>query len=147
MFGRKKKNKVQVSISNADKVLSVSLPVLIRQVIYDTMLMPTEDIANSMGLPPISDEVADMEEQASEKRLQRFSRLLPLIDSHADIAAKIAVAAYLLEDDEIEEKLVEDTETLQRLFRLVALSSSLSCVSTLFNLELIELNGANNGKQ
>ena len=147
MFGRKKKNKVQVSINNADRVLSVSLPVLIRQVIYDTMLMPTEDIANSMGLPPISDEVADMEEQASEKRLQRFSRLLPLIDSHADIAAKIAVAAYLLEDDEIEEKLVEDTETLQRLFRLVALSSSLSCVSTLFNLELIELNGANNGKQ
>jgi len=147
VFGRKKKNRVSVSISDSDKVLSVSLPVLIRQVIYDTMLMPTEDIANAMGLPPISDEVADMEEQASEKRLQRFSRLLPLIDSHADIAAKIAVAAYLLEDDEIEEKLVEDTETLQRLFRLVALSSSLSCVSTLFNLELIELNGANNGKQ
>jgi len=147
MFGRKKKNKAQVSINNSDRVLSVSLPVLIRQVIYDTMLMPTEDIANAMGLPPISDEVADMEEQASEKRLQRFSRLLPLIDSHADIAAKIAVAAYLLEDDEIEEKLVEDTETLQRLFRLVALSSSLSCVSTLFNLELIELNGENNGKQ
>jgi len=146
MFGRKKKNRVSVSISDSDKVLSVSLPVLIRQVIYDTMLMPTEDIANAMGLPPISDEVADMEEQASEKRLQRFSRLLPLIDSHADIAAKIAVAAYLLEDDEIEEKLVEDAETLQRLFRLVALSSSLSCVSTLFNLELIELNGAKNGK-
>jgi hypothetical protein len=147
MFGRKKKNKVRVSIGDSDKVLSISLPVLIRQVIYDTMLMPTEDIAKAMGLPPISDEVADMEEQASEKRLQRFSRLLPLIDSHADIAAKIAVAAYLLEDDEIEEKLVEDTETLQRLFRLVALSSSLSCVSTLFNLELIELNGENNGKQ
>ena len=146
MFGRKKKNRVSVSISDSDKVLSVSLPVLIRQVIYDTMLMPTEDIANAMGLPPISDEVADMEEQASEKRLQRFARLLPLIDSHADIAAKIAVAAYLLEDDEIEEKLVEDTETLQRLFRLVALSSSLSCISTLFNLELIELNGAKNGK-
>ena len=146
MFGRKKKNRVSVSIGDSDKVLSISLPVLIRQVIYDTMLMPTEDIANAMGLPPISDEVADMEEQASEKRLQRFSKLLPFIDSHADIAAKIAVAAYLLEDDEIEEKLVEDAETLQRLFRLVALSSSLSCISTLFNLELIELNGAKNGK-
>jgi hypothetical protein len=146
MFGRKKKNRVSVSIGDSDKVLNVSLPVLIRQVIYDTMLMPTEDIANAMGLPPISDEVADMEEQASEKRLQRFSKLLPLIDSHADIASKIAVAAYMLEDGEVEEKLVEDAETLQRLFRLVALSSTLSCVSTLFNLELIELNGAKNGK-
>lgn len=147
MFGRKKKNKVRVSIGDSDKVLSISLPVLIRQVIYDTMLMPTEDIAKAMGLPPISDEVADMEEQASEERLQRFSRLLPFIDSHADIASKIAVAAYMLEDDEGEEKLVEDPETLQRLFRLVSLSSTLSCVSTLFNLELIELNGAKNGKQ
>ena len=146
MFGRKKKNKVRVSINDSDRVLSVSLPILMRQVIYDTMLMPAEDIANAMGLPPISDEVADMEEQASEKRLQRFSRLLPLIDSHADIAAKIAVAAYLLEDNELEENFMQDAETLQRLFRLVALSSSLSCVSTLFNLELIELNGANNGK-
>lgn len=147
MFGRKKKNKVRVSIGDSDKVLSISLPVLIRQVIYDTMLMPTEDIAKAMGLPPISDEVADMEEQASEERLQRFSKLLPFIDSHADIASKIAVAAYMLEDDEGEEKLVEDAETLQRLFRLVSLSSTLSCVSTLFNLELIELNGAKNGKQ
>jgi hypothetical protein len=139
VFRRKKKDRISVE--------TVPLPVLIRQVIYDSMLMPTEGIANALGLPPISDEVADMEEQASEQRLQRFSRLLPLIDSHADIASKIAVAAYLLEDNELGEKFMEDAETLQRLFRLVALSSSLSCVSTLFNLELIELNGANNGKQ
>jgi len=54
-------------------VTQVSLPVLIRQVIYDSMLTPPEGIAIAMGLPPISDEVSEMEERASEDRLSKFS--------------------------------------------------------------------------
>lgn len=132
MFRRKKKSRVPVE--------TIPLPVLIRQVIYDSMLMPTEDIANSLGLPPISDEVADMEEQASEERLERFSSLIPFIDSHADIVSKIATSAYMLEESDEEAKIkMDEVEDLTKLFRLVALSSSLSCVSTLFNLGLIEM--------
>ena len=132
MFRRKKKDRIPVE--------TVPLPVLIRQVIYDSMLMPTEDIANALGLPPISDEVADMEEQASEERLERFSSLIPFIDSHADMISKIATSAYLLEDSDEEAKIkVDEVEDLTKLFRLVALSSSLSCVSTLFNLGLVEM--------
>lgn len=137
MFWKKKSKVKRVEIKH------LPLPVLIRQVIYDTMLMPAEEIANLMGLPPISEEVAEMEERESQKRLERFATLLPFIDSHADIAAKIAASAYMIEDEEEEygelEKLgVEDLEQLTRLFRLVALSSSVSCVSTLFNLGLIK---------
>ncbi len=132
MFRRKKKDRIAVE--------TVPLPVLIRQVIYDSMLMPTEDIANALGLPPISDEVADMEEQASEERLERFASLIPFIDSHADMISKIATSAYLLEDSDEEAKIkVDEVEDLTKLFRLVALSSSLSCVSTLFNLGLVEM--------
>lgn len=120
-----------------------TLPVLIRQVIYDTMLMPAEEIAYAMGLPPISDDVAEMEERESQKRLERFSTLLPFIDSHADITAKIAASAYMIEDeeedyDELGKLGIEDVEKLTSLFRLVALSSSVSCVSTLLNLGLIK---------
>lgn len=137
MFWKKKRKVRRVEIKH------LPLPVLIRQVIYDTMLMPAEEIANIMGLPPISDDVAEMEERESQKRLERFATLLPFIDSHADIAAKIAASAYMIEDEEEEygelEKLgIEDIEQLTRLFRLVALSSSVSCVSTLFNLGLIK---------
>jgi hypothetical protein len=119
-------------------VTQVSLPILIRQVIYDSMLTPTEGIAMAMGLPPISDEVSEMEERASEDRLLKFSALLPFIDSHADIAAKIATAAYVLEDDNMDEVEAEELEGMTRLFRLVSLASSVSCVSTLISLGLIE---------
>lgn len=137
MFWKKKSKVKRIEVKH------LPLPVLIRQVIYDTMLMPAEEIANLMGLPPVSDDVAEMEERESQKRLERFATLLPFIDSHADIAAKIAASAYMIEDDEEDygelEKLgVEDIEQLTRLFRLVALSSSVSCVSTLFNLGLIK---------
>jgi hypothetical protein len=119
-------------------VTQVSLPILIRQVIYDSMLTPTEGIAMAMGLPPISNEVVEMEERASEERLLKFSALLPFIDSHADIAAKIATAAYVLEDDNMDEVEAEELEGMTRLFRLVSLASSVSCVSTLISLGLIE---------
>lgn len=137
MFWKKKTKAKRVEIKH------LPLPVLIRQVIYDTMLMPAEEIANIMGLPPISDDVAEMEERESQKRLEKFAKLIPFIDSHADIAARIAASAYMIEDDEEDygelEKLgIEDLEQLTRLFRLVALSSSISCVSTLFNLGLIK---------
>ena len=136
MFGRKRKRNFERL-----EVKHIPLPVLIRQVIYDTMLMPAEDLAHAMGLPPISEEVSEMEERASQERLERFSFLLPFIDSHADIASKIAVSAYMLEEDgeeELEKFGIDDIENMGKLFRLVALSSSLSCVSTLFSLGLIE---------
>ena len=120
----------------------IPLPILIRQVIYDTMLEPAEGIADALGLPPISDEVADMESQASQKRLERFANLLPFIDSHSDMAGRIAAAAYTIDDDEDEiSSLGIDDASVERiasLFKIVALSASLSCISTLFNLELLE---------
>jgi hypothetical protein len=137
IFRRKKK---KLRIEDVE-VQQVPLPVLIRQVIYDSMLMPAEDIAHAMGLPPISEDVAEMEERASQERLERFSSLIPFIDSHADIAAKIAASAYMIEDEEADdgEKFeLGDIENLTKLFRLVALSSTLSCVSTLISLGLIE---------
>ena len=137
MFWNKKPKAKRIEIKQ------LPLPVLIRQVIYDTMLMPAEEIAYAMGLPPISDDVAEMEERESQKRLEKFATLLHFIDSHADITAKIAASAYMIEDEEEDYnelgKLgIEDIEQLTKLFRLVALSSSVSCVSTLFNLGLIK---------
>ncbi len=130
---KKRKQKITVE--------QVSLPVLIRQVIYDSMLTPPEGIADAMGLPPISDEVAEMEERASQERLSSMSALLPFIDAHADIAAKIAAAAYLLDDtdeDEDGDMSLEQLKSMTSLFRLVSLAASVSCVSTLVNLGLVD---------
>lgn len=129
-FKRRKKKEVMVD--------QVPLSVLIRQVIYDSMLMPPEGIADLMGLPPISEEVSEMEERASQARLQRLGTLLPFIDAHADISARVATSAYVLDDEDDNEMLDEVTiDKLTELFRLVALASSVSCVSTLFSLGLV----------
>jgi hypothetical protein len=127
---RKKHKKVRIT--------QVPLSVLMREIVYDSMLTPTEGIAKIMGLPSISDEVALMEEQASQDRLSNIAALLPYIDAHADIAAKIATSAYLLDDDTDEEISQENLEQLTVLFRMVSLASAVSCVSTLVNIGLVE---------
>lgn len=116
----------------------VPLSVLMREIVYDAMLTPTEGIADLMGLSPISDEVAEMEEQASHDRLSNISELLPFIDAHADIVAKIATSAYILDEDNDEDMGKEQIDQLNYLFRMVSLSAAVSCVSTLVNIGLIE---------
>ena len=138
---RKKKHGVEVK--------HIPLPILIRQVIYDSMLEPAEGIAEAMGLPPISEEVSEMEARASQERLERFSSLLPFIDSHSDMAARITAAAYIIDADEdaiIDINNDEDVDAITSLFKLVALSANLSCISTLFNLGLLESKAVNHGK-
>lgn len=135
---RKKSKKVRIT--------QVPLSVLMREIVYDSMLTPTEDIANLMGLPTISEEVALMEEQASQDRLSNIAALLPFIDAHADITAKIATSAYLLDDDTDEEISQEHLDQLTTLFRMVSLASAVSCVSTLVNIGLVESKVENNGE-
>ena len=145
MFWRKKEKPKRSQLKH------IPLPILIRQAIYDSMLEPAEAIAEAMGLPPISEEVSEMEERASQERLESFASLLPFIDSHSDIAARIAASAYVLEDDD-EDDLTSfnispsDVDKLTGLFKLVALSSSLSCISTLFSLGLIDSRAVNSNE-
>jgi hypothetical protein len=132
---KKKKSKVEIK--------HIPLPILMRQAIYDSMLEPAEGIADALGLPPISDEVSEMEEIASQKRLERFSMLIPFIDSHSDLASRIVAAAYLLDEDEADHLAaldlgIELEDKLIDLFKIVAISASVSCISTLFNLGLLE---------
>jgi len=138
MFGRKKKDqepKYRVEVQK------IPLPVLIRQAIYDSLLEPAEEIAAALGLPPISQEVAEMEEEASQKRLEEFSALMPFIDSHSDIISRVTSSAFLLNEDnkgKLESIGVEDLSDLTEMFKIVSISSVVSCLSALHNLGLIE---------
>lgn len=132
MFFKRKKKRL---LKDFDKL---SIPGLIRNTIYDSMLMPPERIATALGLPPISEEVSEMEERASDERISRIHGILPFIDSHSEIAAKITASAYLLEGDNMSEVSVEEADEMTSLFKLVALSATVSCVSTLVDLGLLE---------
>lgn len=134
MFRRKKKPKVFVK--------ALPMPVLIRQAIYDSIFEENaEQIADMLGLSPVSSDVSEMESKASQDRLSRFSALLPIIDAHSDIAAKISASAYVIQaKDEGKEMFIEEdnVDDLANLFKIVSMSAVVSCISTLLNLELIE---------
>jgi hypothetical protein len=124
-----------------DHVVNVSMPILIRQVIYDSIFDSPDEIATMMGLAPTSDEVSEMEARASEERISQFSALLPFIDAHSDIAAQVACSAYSIEAGLVDSPVPgsdEALEELTRLFKLVSMSASVSCISTLMNLGLLE---------
>jgi hypothetical protein len=135
LFNRKKKRRIT-------KIIELRMHILIRQMIYDSIFDDPEHIADSMGLPPISKEVSEMEDRASVERLRAFAALVPFLESHADIAARIAATAYNLEtvDDGLLDGILEEEhlETITSLFRLVSLSSSVSAISTLMDLGLLD---------
>jgi len=134
-FNRKRKKKVT-------RLVEIHMPILIRQMIYDSIFDAPEQIAEAMGLPPISQEVSEMESQASVDRLRPFAALIPFLESYADISARIAAAAYSIEsvDDGLLDGINEEEhlETITSLFRLVSLSSSVSAISMLMDMGLLD---------
>ncbi len=134
-FRRKRKKRIET------RIIDVPLPILMRQNVYDSVFEDVDKIANRMGLPPISQEVSDMERSASQKRIARFASLLPFIDAHSDMAARVSATAYLLnlsDGDEDKDVLERELEEIIQLFKLVSVSASVSCISTLLNLELLD---------
>ena len=133
-FKRKRKSDI------ITKVINVPMPILIRQAIYDSIYHESEDISFAMGISPVSDEVAEMERPASEKRIDKFAGLLPFIESHADISARVSATAYLLQaekyDDAFEDP--ENFEELVNLFKAICLSGTVACISKFIDLGLIE---------
>lgn len=123
-----------------ERTINVPLPILIRQVVYDSIFDSSQEISNLMGLPPVSNEVHEMELRASDDRISRFSGLVPFIDAHADISAQVSTFAYLLEADKDRKEFAdqEALEELTKLFKLISMSASMSCISTLMDLGLLD---------
>lgn len=121
------------------KVLTLSPSVLIRKVIYDSGCKNPEAIAEHLGLNRVSDDVMEMEVQASDERLARIMNIIPIIEAHATISAQVSAAAYAVgtqdEDDEDVDPVM--LEALVLLFKAVSVSSAISCTAALMDLNLI----------
>lgn len=117
--------------------LALPLHTLFRNILYDSMLDNPEKLANKLGLPSISEEVSEMEAEASEKRLEKISVLYPIIEAHAEIASEISFAGYSKSSElDLEEE--DSAENLRMFFKILAFSSAISCLSTLVDLGLID---------
>jgi len=120
-------------------ITALSPTAQIRKIIYDSGCKEPELIAEMLGLNGISTDVAEMEEDASSLRISKLEPILPIIEMHSQISAKISAVSFFsnnLEDNE--EVPSEDLiESMVQLFKFVSFSSAVSCISALIDLNLI----------
>jgi hypothetical protein len=130
-FNRKKKKIITVQ--------TVSASSLMRKLIYDGGCRYPEDIAELVGLNRVSDDVAEMEIEASDLRLDRLIPIMPIIESHAVMSAQISAMSYIHTTMSLDEELPDQEvfESLVNLFRAVSLSASISCLSSMLDLDVI----------
>lgn len=132
LFRRRKKKEVIIKY--------VSAQVLIRNIIYDSMTKNPEAVAQALGLSPVSEEVSEMEHRASETRLDPLHHLLPILESHAEIAGKVAAVNYAMNSDINEEELTDEVlDAMAGMFRYVSLTACLSLLTQLVEMDLIEV--------
>lgn len=130
-FRRKKETKIKY----------IAASTLIRNIIYDSLANNPEGVAKLLGLQPVSDEVSEMEDRASEHRISRMAALLPIIEKHSEIAGKVSAASYAISSGIDEEALTEELlSAMAAMFKVVSYSACISCISQLVDLELIEVN-------
>lgn len=133
-----KKNKNKVKFEVKTEFLALPVTTLLRNALYDSLLTEPEVIAHKLGLPGISEEVAEKEEEASEERLDKIALLMPLIEAHAELSARIALAGYssvVPIDTESEEM----KEMIMEFFKTISFSAVTSALASLVDLGLIDV--------
>jgi len=133
-FNRKKKKSIK-----GIKITQLSAQAQIRKIIYDSGCKNPEQIAKLLGLQAVSEDVAEMEMDASFNRIDRISPIIPIIETGAIVSAQISAMAFVqseIEDGE-EAPAEEIVVALTQLFKMVSVSSAISCLSTLLDLGII----------
>jgi hypothetical protein len=130
IFKKKKKNRVppMAEINNR-----------IRGLIMDSQIQNSHEIAHILGLPAISDEIAEKEEQVSDDRVERIEYLIPILYAHAHTLAEASI--------EYQKSNVEDLDGLpkemwvfgRKLLEQVSLSALIGSTSQLIDMGLLTI--------
>lgn len=98
------------------EVSSIPLPQMQRQWLYDFHIAHPEAYAAALGLPPYSEEGAEHERIASDKRIARIEPLLPLLIEQGEWMAKVMVHAGLSANDIASDGITAALENYRHLF-------------------------------
>lgn len=130
IFKKKKKNRVPPIAEINNRV---------RGFIMDSQIQNSHEIAYILGLPALSDEIAEKEEQVSDDRVERIEYLIPILYAHAHTLAEASI--------EYQKSNIENMEGLpkemwifgRKLLEQVALSALLGSTSQLIDMGLLEI--------
>jgi hypothetical protein len=126
---RKKKSKLSMIDMNAR----------LRGFILDSQIQHPHDLAEVLGLPVISDEVAEREEEESDIRVERIAHLIPFMYTYSHSLAEGSV--------ELQKNALENADAIpneiwlisRRMVEQAAMSAMLGSLSQLIDMGLLQV--------
>lgn len=111
-----------------------------RGFILDSQVQSAHTISTLLGLPVISDEVAEREEEESDLRVDRVSYLMPLLYAHARTMAEGSVALQKGSATELVSQVPDEVWAASRhLLEEITMSVLMGSISQLVDMGLLEI--------
>jgi len=112
----------------------------LRGFLIDSQIQNAHDLAVILGCSPLSDELKEMEEDESDKRVDRISHLVPLLFAQAHALAESSIEYQKSNlTKEIEDLPNETWWESRKVLEQVAMSALLGSVSQLVDMGLLKL--------
>lgn len=139
-FKRKKFPELEVVTND------VPLTTVARWYLYDTALVDNiNELADSIGLTPISDEGEAKEKEDSERRMQNSAAMFPFLENMAELSARVMTAIHFdgvvdsnPDLDEDSDEVVDILNGMHNIYKATALSTLVGTFSVALDLGLIE---------
>ncbi len=133
----KKKNKKK-KLDNVITLTEVSAR--LRGFLIDSQVKDAHELAVLLGCSPLSPEVREMEDEESDKRIERITHLIPLLYAQAHALAESSMEHQKLNNSkEIEGLSEEDQKDYRKALEQIAMSALVGSVSQLVDMGLLKL--------
>jgi hypothetical protein len=117
----------------------------IREFVLDSQISNAHEICDNLGCIPISDEVAEKEEEESDKRVDRINFLVPLLYGYATLFSEAFIDEASVTHDGIPEELskviASITDVTKHVLEDAMAHFLVGAVSQLVDLEFLQVNG------
>jgi hypothetical protein len=111
----------------------------LRGFIMDSQIQNSHEISYILGLPAISDEIAEKEEQVSDDRVERIEYLIPILYAHAHTLAEASIEYQKSNTEELDGLPKEMWVFGRKLLEQVSLSALIGSTSQLVDMGLLTI--------
>jgi hypothetical protein len=127
---RRKKLRAEVTLAELNK--------RIRGFLLDSQVQNAHDLSVIVGCSPISDDVADREDEESDKRVARIAHLIPILYAYSHTMAE-AATEYQKTNTRSDLKISEEIWQFSRtMTEQISLSALLGAVSQMVDMGILE---------